>query len=61
MTATPRSDLGVHVTTGEYGEESTDVLVRRYIECGELRLVAGGARELAAALVAAADKLDARS
>ena len=38
MTATPRSDLGVHVTTGEYGEESTDVLVRRYIECGELHL-----------------------
>jgi hypothetical protein len=23
--------------TGEYGEESTDV-IRRYIECGELRL-----------------------
>jgi hypothetical protein len=38
MTATPMSDLGVDVTTGEYGEESTDVLVRRCIECGELRL-----------------------
>jgi hypothetical protein len=62
VTATPRSDLGVDVTTGAYGEESTDVVVRRCIECGELRLeVAGGARELAAALVAAADKLDARS
>jgi hypothetical protein len=48
------------VTTGEYGDESTDV-VRRCIECGALRLVAGDARELAATLVAAADKLDARS
>jgi hypothetical protein len=45
----------------EYGEESTDVVVRRCIECGELRLeVAGGARELAAALVAA-NKLEVRS
>ncbi len=39
MTATPMSDLGVDVTTGQYGDESTDV-VRRYIECGELRLAA---------------------
>jgi hypothetical protein len=62
MTATPMSDLGVDVTIGEYGEESTDVVIRRCIECGELRLeVAGGARELAAGLVAAADTLDARS
>jgi hypothetical protein len=38
MTATPMSDLGVDVSTGEYGDESTDVVVRRYIECGELRL-----------------------
>ncbi len=37
MTATPMSDLGVDVTSGEYGDESTDV-IRRYIECGELRL-----------------------
>ena len=37
MTATPMSDLGVDVTTGQYGDESTDV-VRRYLECGELRL-----------------------
>jgi hypothetical protein len=37
MTATLMSDLGVDVTTGEYGDESTDV-IRRYIECGELRL-----------------------
>jgi hypothetical protein len=51
----------VDVTTGACGEESTDLVVRRSIECGELRLVAGGACELAAALVAAADKLDARS
>jgi hypothetical protein len=33
MTATPMSDLGVHVTTGEYGEESTDVVAGRCIEC----------------------------
>jgi hypothetical protein len=59
MTATPMSDLGVDAETGEYGDQTTDV-IRRYIECGELRLTAGGARELAAALVAAADKLDAR-
>jgi hypothetical protein len=38
MTATPMSDLGVDVTTGEYGDESTDVAFRRHIECGELRL-----------------------
>jgi len=38
MTATPMSDLGVDVTTGEYGDQSADVLVGRYIECGELRL-----------------------
>ena len=37
MTATPMSDLGVDAETGEYRDESTDV-VRRYIECGELRL-----------------------
>ncbi len=37
MTATPMSALGVDVTTGQYGDESTDV-VRRYLECGELRL-----------------------
>jgi hypothetical protein len=37
MSATPMSDLGVDVSTGEYGDESTDV-IRRYIECGELRL-----------------------
>jgi hypothetical protein len=38
MTATPMSNHGVDVTTGEYGDESTDVIRRRYIECGELRL-----------------------
>jgi hypothetical protein len=48
MTATPMSDLGVDAETGEHGDESTDV-IRRYIECGALHLVA------------AADKLDARS
>ncbi len=47
--------------TGAHRDESTDVIVRRYLECGELGLVAGGAREPAATLVAAADKLDARS
>jgi len=31
------SDLGVDVICGEYGDESTDV-IRRYIECGALRL-----------------------
>jgi len=31
------SDLGVDVETGQYGDQSTDV-IRRYIECGELRL-----------------------
>jgi hypothetical protein len=36
MTATPMSNHGVHVTTGEYRDESTDVIRRRYIECGEL-------------------------
>jgi hypothetical protein len=38
MTATPMSNHGVDVTTGEYRDESTDVIRRRYIECGELRL-----------------------
>jgi hypothetical protein len=33
MTATPMSDLGVDVTTGEYGDDSTDVVIRRCIEC----------------------------
>jgi len=32
------SDLGVDVTTREYGAESADVVVRRHIKCGELRL-----------------------
>jgi hypothetical protein len=36
-TATPMSDPGVDVSTGEYGDQSTDV-IRRCIECGELRL-----------------------
>ena len=38
MTATPMSDPGVDAETGEYGNQSTDVLVGRYIQCSELRL-----------------------